>query len=1009
MAGRRDFLSQPAPENYVAGLGRGATGFTTRSDLGPAREGPSEEQMKELLARRAQQLGAAPPTAYGATEKKEEEDDNDERYQDPDNETGLFANGSYDRDDDEADRIYQEVDEKMDRRRKIRRLVRTQSQTPFLYPFVSEAYNLSFPLLLAQITDLRPFDTFREAREKAEREEYERNNPKISAQFADLKRSLATVSDEDWQNLPEVGDLTGKNKRARQNRRAEQRFYAVPDSVIAGAREATQLDTKVNDDGMDTSVGGGGDAGDGTMTNFAALGAARDKVLKVRLDQAALGSGSDTVGGSATNIDPKGYLTSLSKNEIKAGEVDVGDVKRVRVLLESVIKTNPKHAPGWIAAARLEEVAGKIVAARNVIARGCEYCPKSEDAWLENIRLNDNHNAKIIAANAIKSNDTSIRLWIEAMKLENDPRAKKRVLRRAIDHLPTSVAIWKEAVNLEEDPADARLLLAKATEVIPLSVELWLALARLESPENAQKVLNKARMAVPTSYEVWVAAARLQEQMGNASKINVMKRAVQSLAKESAMLKREEWIAEAEKCEGEGAVLTCGAIIRETLGYGLDEDDDRKEVWMHDAQDSIGRDRFETARAIYAYTLRIFVNSKSVWLAAADLEKNHGTKEGLWQLLEKAVEACPQSEVLWMQLAKEKWQAGAIDDARIVLGKAFKQNPNNEDIWLAAVKLEADNDQTSQARELLKTAREEAGTDRVWIKSVAFERNLGNTEAAIDLVNQGLQVFPSAAKLWMQKGQIYDALRKIPQAREAYSTGTRACPKAVPLWLLASRLEEKAGLLVKARSVLDRARLAVPKSAELWTESVRVERRANNIPQAKALMAKALQEVPVSGLLWSESIWYLEPRTQRKPRSLEAIKKVDNDPILFVTVARIFWGERKLAKAASWFEKAIILDSDLGDTWAWYYKFLMQHGTDVSVSSPPSTYHHCTPSAAIKLRLINMLLQEKREDVVHKCVLNEPKHGEVWQSVAKDSSLIVAGKVKSSEDVLKIVVSKLEK
>jgi pre-mRNA-processing factor 6 len=119
------------------------------------------------------------------------------------------------------------------------------------------------------------------------------------------------------------------------------------------------------------------------MTNFADIGAARDKVLQVRLDQAAQGSGTDSVAGGATNIDPKGYLTSLTKSELKAGEVEVGDIKRVRVLLESVIKTNPKHAPGWIAAARLEEVAGKIVAARNVIARGCEYCPKSEDAWLE--------------------------------------------------------------------------------------------------------------------------------------------------------------------------------------------------------------------------------------------------------------------------------------------------------------------------------------------------------------------------------------------------------------------------------------------------------------------------------------------------------------------------------------------------------------------------------------------------------------------------------------------------
>lgn len=817
---------------------------------------------------------------------------------------------------------------------------------------------------------MKTFATSREAREAQERKEYEANNPKIQQQFADLKRSLASVSDEDWANIPEVGDLTGKNRRTKQNLR--QRFYAVPDSVIAGARDSTQFDTTVAEDGPS---GSGADSVDGTMTNFADIGAARDKVLQVKLDQAALGSGTDSSAGTSTNIDPKGYLTSLSKSEIKSGEAEVGDINRVRVLLESVIKTNPKHAPGWIAAARLEEVAGKIVAARNVIARGCEHCPKSEDAWLENIRLNDNHNAKIIAAKAITCNERSTRLWIEAMKLESDPRAKKRVLRRALDIMKTSVAIWKEAVNLEEDPADARLLLAKATDEIPLSAELWLALARLETPEQAQKVLNKARKAIPTSYEIWVAAARLQEQMGNANKVNVMKRAVQSLAQESAMLKREEWIAEAEKCEDEGAILTCGAIIRETIGYGLDEDDDRKEIWMDDAKSSIARGKYDTARAIYAYALRVFVNKKSIWLAAADLEKNHGTKEALWKLLEKAVEACPQSEVLWMMLAKEKWQAGEINDARIVLGKAFNQNPNNEDIWLAAVKLEADNGQTAQARELLQTARQEAGTDRVWIKSVAFERQLGNSTVVLDLVTQGLQLYPSAEKLWMMKGQIYEADNRVPQAREAYNTGTRACPKSVPLWLLASRLEEKAGVVIKARSVLDRARLAVPKNAQLWTESVRIERRLKNISQAKNLMAKALQEVPNSGLLWSESIWHLEPRTQRKPRSLEAIKKCENDPILFVTVARVFWGERRLEKAANWFEKAILLDSDLGDTWGWYLKFLLQHGTE-----------------------------EKRADVVNKCVLSEPKHGEIWQSVSKDPDNARLG----TEEVLKKVVELLE-
>ncbi|KAL2404126.1 Pre-mRNA-splicing factor prp1 [Exophiala dermatitidis] len=960
MASRRDFLNQKAPENYVAGLGRGATGFTTRSDLGPARDGPSAEQIQEALAKRAAQLGAAPPTAYGAVDKKkqEQEEEDDERFQDPENEVGLFAYGQYDQADDEADRIYQAVDEKIEKRRKRPRLVNSPARPfPVSSRLYQECCGLSFPLCHEQITDMNHTPHFREQREKEELEEYNRKNPKISEEFAALKRNLATVSDEDWANLPEPGDLTGKNRRSKQNLR--QRFYPVPDTVLAGARDSTEFQTSVQDDGIQTSA----DNKDGTMTNFADIGAARDKVLKARLDRAAQ---MDAGTGSASTIDPKGYLTSLAQTELSSLGADAGDINRVRVLLESVCKTNPKHGPGWIAIARLEELAGKIVTARKLIAQGCENCPKNEDVWLENIRLNDNHNAKIIAANAIKHNDRSTRLWIEAMKLESDPRAKKRVLRQALDHIPQSVAIWKEAVNLEEDPEDAKLLLAKATEVIPLSVELWLALARLETPENAQAVLNKARKAVPTSHEIWIAAARLQEQIGNANKVNIMNRAVKALVKEGAMLKREEWIAEAEKCEEEGAILTCGAIIRETLGWSLDEDDDRKEIFKDDAKASISRGKYETARAIYAYALRIFPTSKSLWLAAADLERNHGTKEALWQVLEKAVEACPQSEVLWLQLAREKWAAGEVDDARRVLGKAFNQNPNNEEIWLAAVKLEADAKQVEQARELLATARQEAPTERVWYKSAAYERQLGNIDVALDLVLQGLTStvvdkketrFPRSAKLWMMKGQIYEDKGMIQQAREAYSQGTRACPKSVPLWLLAAKLEEKAGITIKARSVLDRARLQNPKNPELWVESFRVELQAKppNIQQAKISMSKALQECPKSGLLWAENIWKLQPRTQRKPLSLEAIKNVDNDPILFVTVARIFWSERKLDKAMSWFEKAIVLDSDLGDTWAWYLKFLMQHGTE-----------------------------EKREDVIAKCIASEPKHGEVWQRVRKD-------------------------
>ena len=88
------------------------------------------------------------------------------------------------------------------------------------------------------------------------------------------------------------------------------------------------------------------------------------------------------------------------------------------------------------------------------------------------------------------------------------------------------------------------------------------------------------------------------------------------------------------------------------------------------------------------------------------------------------------------------------------------------------------------------------------------------------------------------------------------------------------------------------------------------------------------------------------------------------------------------------------MDSDLGDTWAWYYKFLLQHGTDVSSFRSMIT---------TKVDANQYVLQEKREDVIAKCVVSEPKHGEIWQSVAKDPANAHLG----TEEILKLVVAKL--
>ena len=53
----------------------------------------------------------------------EEPDYDPDQFQDPDNEYGLFAGTTYEADDEEADKIYEQVDQNMDARRRVRRYV----------------------------------------------------------------------------------------------------------------------------------------------------------------------------------------------------------------------------------------------------------------------------------------------------------------------------------------------------------------------------------------------------------------------------------------------------------------------------------------------------------------------------------------------------------------------------------------------------------------------------------------------------------------------------------------------------------------------------------------------------------------------------------------------------------------------------------------------------------------------------------------------------------------------
>jgi pre-mRNA-processing factor 6 len=941
-------FQKSGPTGYVAGAGRGAVGFSTRSDIGPGAAAtrsagvlatgmPSAQlgtQPAGFLAGRGRGLGGGvimadaqfgvAPAGYvagrgrgmGALASHQQQNDAfDDGGIDSTRESStgpLIDQTVYDQDDAEADRIYNQVDEQVEARLRLqKRKLSAESSSGV-------------------------------------------SRSRIGDQFSDLKAGLAKISAAEWDALPEVGDHSLKLS---QKARFSDAMTVVPDSLILAAAGSSGTSA------LHKEVGASSKATDALVT----LAASRGGQLGSRLDRMA-----DDVQGQ-TVVDPRGYMTGLGVLRVNS-DAEIGDLKHARLLLSSVTATNPKHAPGWIAAALLEETAGKIVAARKLAAQGCKECPDSEDVWLLNARLHDTHNAKVILADAVCALPQRVNIWLAASALESEPSRKKIVLRRALELIPGSVALWKAAVELE-DADNARILLGRAVECAPSSPDLWLALVRLETHENARKVLNRMRQVLPTEPITWITAARLEE--ANGAPLEALRKIVGkmtiSLTQAQVALPRERWLQEAEACEANNSPLTCAALIEATIGFNV-EDEDRLDTWSSDAEASLARatPKVQTARAILTHALGAFPAERGLWTARVALERTHGTSEQLQDALRGAVFACPHVEVFWLLAAKQAWMSSGVRgaaEARDILQRACEANPASEAIWLAGVKLEWENGEVARARALSRKACCAAPSARVWMKTVLLEGVEGQTHDALALARDAIAAYPTAPKLYMIAGQLAQNAQNMDLARSFYSSGREKCPLSSPLWLLSAALEEALGNSNKARSLLESALVHLPSEDSLWVAAIRLEKKTNNDQAAAALMARGLQTLPSSGALWSEDLLTC-PKAAQKSKSVDALTRCENDALVVLAVARLFERHRKLDKAQKSYQRAIALQPRLGDAWVFWF------ASELRVQATLLDSGNADEIAKQKQQGI-------LDDIESRCASAIPNRGEVWNRVHK--------------------------
>lgn len=971
------------PPGYIPGYGRGAVGFTTRADIGNAKTSEVGFSINNSqLIRNMIKDGEIEKEDYFKEYKKNWENDD----------KGLLINNiidSLDKEDIEAEVIYNRLDEYLGNKRK----------------------------------------------KKIEEKEKEEKDLLVKDEFLELKSKLGIMSTKEWNMIPDVEVMNKKERK--------EKYTYIPDKFIIERNEYNKEDksnvlTSVIDkytSELSSSLISGRNSVNpkGYLTELDEI-SNKNSILNTPSDFNIGIEGIDYSKAKRflqTAIDSEltGMSNSWSFISLARLEKSHGHIKNSREVIKKGLEKIKNDEELWIEASSYFKYDESI----EILKKGAENIPNSESLW---------------KAYSSRVKDSNVRFEILKEAIENIPTSKY-IWKEILNEINNKFSTEENNSQVDELKQVKLAYLQKAVEMVPNEIEFWIEYSKNESYEKAKNILNKGRKLNPKSLTIWISAIMLEEDHYKeirekeknesfdetymiVNKIETMiEKSNSILSKNGYNPTREEYIEEADILLKLSYSISSEAIIKLTIlkDYSIYTKEETKKIWRDIINVYIlHRQSYDIVRKIYKILYENDNEDISIWYEALMFEEKYGNVDLIIGLYEKGIELYKDYVNIWLMyvkyiylrirnsqlaveilersinekgynpdivisLSKILLEIGEETKARVyliyyhlLLNKAYDKKRNDDTIINEALfkyySLICTDFHEKYEKEEIKTWGNKVNKEdtyneninkvnayrsnkisyRVLMKLINIERIFKNYEISMDLCDKIVEYskineFPNRKvynneeysentkyfiKIVLIKSYcILESSEIANKPISQTSTFAEITNKSLSFLLeMSSYIQNNeilyiniADLLIKnnqinkARTILETGRIKCGNTETLLYKSIKLDISLHSFKTGIIILTKALSLFPNSGLLNSLLIDFEEKVERKEMKGKELLFKFgDNEYVLLELAKYEVMFKKSKMKAIEYLERGINANSELGDLWLLNYRINDEKG-----------------------------------------------------------------------------------